>query len=222
MAKVPLIPFQRPEPQVFQKPKVAVSSDSKSSKPAKAKKKKKAKGMAKTKAKPQFEAKNSEDITSKPKAVQRLWRILSKMDEAGTLFVNDVGVIGFEGDVPDDRTPDVLGLKPDEVKLLRPWAVLDGPEADDPETATGVLLTTYQIVELAYAMGKQDEHSATTKNLTAAVPAAEGSGDEDDEDDEFDPDDAEGDDEDEEFDEDDDDEMDVVDEDEYDEDDDDD
>jgi hypothetical protein len=192
---------------VFRKAQTAAEPSA----PKTSKKKKKAKKMSKPKPKPQFESQNSEDISTKPKGVQRLWRILSKMDPEGTLFVNDAGIIGFEGDVPKDRTPKSLDFKADEVKLLRPWAVLDGPEADDPETATGVLFTTYQLVELAYAMGQQDEHLKTTKTLTAAV------GDDDAE--EEDPDDDEGDDEDEDFDDDDDEEMDVIDEeDEYDDD----
>jgi AAA ATPase containing von Willebrand factor type A (vWA) domain len=165
-------------------------------------------------SKPKFQAKNSENIDSKPEGVQRLWRILSKMDPEGTLFVNDAGIIGFEGDVPQDRTPKALGFKPDETKLLRPWAILDGPVADDPETASGVLFTTYQLIELAYELGKRDEHASTTEALTSAAEDEEE--DEEEEDEEFDPDDEEGDDEDEDFDEEEDEDLDVLDEDEYD------
>lgn len=215
MSKVPLIPFRRPEPQVFQKRDKPADTKPK----AKKAKKKKGVGMGATnkkQKKPVFQASNSEDIGTKPKAVQRLWKILSKMDEEGTLFVNDEGIVGFDGEYPEERSPEALGLTAQEVKLLRPWAVFDGPEPDDQETATGVILTTYQLVELAYAMGKQAEHTSTTRALTEAAEPVEEDGEEEDEE-EWDPDDDEEDGEEGEEEEEEDEEMEVIDEDEYDE-----
>jgi len=118
-----------------------------------------------------FIAHNSEDIESKHKALQSLWRILSKMDEKGTVFVNDIGIIGLDGDVPSDRTPKKLGLKNDEIALIQPYAIYDGPEADDQESATGVILTTYQLLEAAFDLGAQSESAKVTASMTRAADA---------------------------------------------------
>jgi len=131
------------------------------------------------KATPKFEAKNTEDMTKKPEGVQRLWAVLSHMDPEGDLFVNDKGIIGFDGDVPNSRTPKALKLTKDEVALLRPYAIYDAPSPDDRNSATGVVLTTYQLVEIAYELGAKAERAKVTNSLTAAA-----SDDEDDEDEE--------------------------------------
>lgn len=177
MAKVPLIPFQRPVPQVFLRK--AVPSGVKAVKGRKD-------TMVATKSttkKAKFEVTNLSDITSKPKILQDLWKILSKMDPDGT-FQQDIGLIGLAGEVAKNRTPKALGLTPEQVALITPYGVLDSPDqADNPETATGVLFTVYQLIELAYAIGAQQEAA----KVTAAIAAAASDVDlDDDEDEDFD------------------------------------
>lgn len=199
MAKVPLIPSTRPRPKVLM-------TRGKAPRQKKAEATKKGTQMAKTKAKTvPFEVHNTENIEDKPKNIQRLWAILSKMDPEGELFVNDKGIVMLEGDGPDDRTPKALGFTAKESDLLRPWGIADSPEEDNIELATGVLFSMYQLVELAYELGRQDESGEVTRSL---VDAAVG---DDDEDDDYEGEEDDNDDDDEDFDDDD---LEVIDEDE--------
>jgi len=160
---------------------------------------KKGKQMAKTKAASvPFEVHNTENMDDKPKNVQRLWAILSKMDPEGELFVNDKGIVMLEGQGPNDRTPKALGFTAKETDLLRPWGIADSPEEDNIELATGVLFSMYQLVELAYELGRQDESGEVTRSLVDAAV-----GDDDEDDDYEDDEDGEDDDDDEDFDDDD-------------------
>jgi hypothetical protein len=162
MSHVPLIPFQRPVPQVFLRPE----SLPKSAKTALPNKQKKAK-MVSTKKKTRFEATNTDDIKRMPADVQRLWRILERQDPDGEVFVNDKGIILIDGEGPEDRTPEALGLRKEDTELLRSYSVLDGPKANDPETATGLLFTQYQMIQLAYELGRQAEQRKVAKDFRA-------------------------------------------------------
>jgi hypothetical protein len=197
MSHVPLIPFQRPVPQAFLRPALS----GKSAKVAKPKKQKKVK-MAVSKKKARFEATNTDDIKQMPSDVQRLWRILERMDPEGDIFVNDKGILVLDGEGPDERRPEAIKLRKDDTDLLKSYAVLDGPKANDPETATGLIFTQFQMIQLAYELGRQAEQRKVAtdfkKAITSPPPVGDYDEDEDDEDDE-----------DEEFDDD----MDVVDED---------
>lgn len=114
-----------------------------------------------TKAKKQtFVYDNTDRPEDKPEMVQVLWNILKKMDPEGDLMTDDRALIGFAGAVPPTRTPAALGLSEDDVNMLLPFAVPDGPVDDEgeiiPESVTGVLLTPYQLLELAYYAGLED------------------------------------------------------------------
>lgn len=201
MSHVPLIPFQRPTPQVFLRPEPRI----KTAKAVKPKKQKKAKMVTtKKKSKHAFEATNTDDAKQMPPDVRRLWSILDRMDPAGDIFVNDKGILILDGEGPDERRPASLKLKTADVDLLRSFAILDGPKANDPETATGIIFTQYQMIQMAYELGRQAEQRKVASDFTkvAATPPPV-AGDYDEEEDE---------DEDEEFDDDED--MDVIDEDE--------
>lgn len=186
-------------PQAFLRPIPSI----KAAKAAKPKKQKKVK-MVTTKKKHRFEATNTDDAKQMPADVQRLWRILERMDPDGDVFVNDKGILIMDGEGPDERTPQALKLKKDDTDLLRSYAVLDGPKANDPETATGIIFTQFQMIQLAYELGRQAEQRKVASDFKKAVvasPPIAGDYDEDEDDEEDD---------DEEFDDDD---MDVVDED---------
>jgi hypothetical protein len=119
--------------------------------------------------KPKFVVTNSDDPAKKPPELQKLWTILSKMDPEAELFVDNKALIGFEGKVPKGRTPKDLKFTEAETALLRPFGVVDGPDADNPETATGIVLSMYQLVEAAYVMGMQAEAVKQTVALAAAA-----------------------------------------------------
>lgn len=164
MTKVPLIPFKRPVPQVLLRPSTSAAQ------PGKQQTKKES--MSK---KHKFQAKNVEDVTKKPKAIRRLWEVLSKMDPSGDLWVNDKGIVVIAGDGPKERTLDALKFDGQEKSLLSEYGIYDSPEPDNAETAKGVILTVYQLLELAYAMGAEDQANEATSALTSA---ADGDGDE--------------------------------------------
>lgn len=242
MANVPLIPFKRPEPQVFTKREEAKRQELLKAAQAAAKpppkKKKKGKSMsAKKKAKqaPVFTYQNTENMDDKPEIVQFAWAFLSAMDPEGELFVNDKALVIHQGDYadekaaakkgegtdPDTRRPKALGFDEDQQAIVERYAVPDAREEDDEgniveSSIVGVVFTPYQLIEavaaMAYAQGRKDEKGKVTSVLTEAADSVDG-----DEDDDWDPDD----DEDEPFDDEEDDDMDVLDEDEeYDEEDD--
>jgi hypothetical protein len=134
-------------------------------------------------AKAKFNVTNVEDITKKPQAVQRLWKLLSKMDPEGDLWVNDKGIIAVAGDTAKDapeRTPKALKLDSEDTETVAAFAICDGPEPDNAELATGVIFTVYQMVEIAFAAGVQFESA----RLTGAITAAANKPSEDDDDDE--------------------------------------
>lgn len=119
-----------------------------------------------------FTATNIEDITKKPEAVKRIWKLLSKMDPNGELWVDDKGIIAVAGSTAKDapaRTPKALGLDPEDVEMVSGFGIYDGPEPDNAETATGVIFTVYQLVEFAFAAGVQFEATRLTKAMTAAA-----------------------------------------------------
>ena len=165
MAKIPLVPFERPVPQAFirneikttkaQKDKTVVSTKKTPAKPAKA-------------AKAKFSASNSEDISSKAEALQTLWKIMSKSDPDGELFVNDKGLIQLQGDGAPTRTPKALGFTAEETAMIAPFGIYDSDSPDDPATARGVIFTGYQFLEMAYELGRRDEQ----ENVTGAMVAA--------------------------------------------------
>lgn len=171
--KVPLIPYQRPMPAVFLKKEEP--------KPTKPKDEKRKPTMAKLKAT------NIEDITKKPGGVQKLWKLLSKMDPNGDLFTDDIGIIAVAGSTAKNapkRTPAALSLDDDESEMVSGFAIYDSPEPDNAELATGVIFTVYQLVEIAFALGVQFESDRLTRTMTAAAGGAVD--DDDDDDEEFD------------------------------------
>jgi hypothetical protein len=173
---VPLIPFKRPVPKIFVR---RVSG----SPPLETKNTRKKRKQIMAKAK--FNVTNVEDITKKPQAVQRLWKLLSKMDPEGDLWVNDKGIIAVAGDTAKDapeRTPKALKLDSEDIETIAAFAICDGPEPDNAELATGVIFTVYQMVEIAFAAGVQFESERLTGAITAA--ANKPSADDEDEDDE--------------------------------------
>lgn len=139
-------------------------------------------------AKAKFTVTNTEDITKKPEAVQRLWRLLSKMDPEGDLWVNNKGIVAIAGstakDSPD-RTPKALKLDEDDTETVASFAICDGPEADNVDLATGVIFTVYQMIEIAFAAGVQFEAERLNKAITAAANKP-GDDDDDADDEEFD------------------------------------
>jgi hypothetical protein len=136
-------------------------------------------------AKAKFKVTNVEDITKKPPAVQRLWRLLSKMDPEGDLWVDNKGIIAIAGDTAKDsptRTPKALKLDEEDTETVASFAICDGPEPDNAELATGVIFTVYQMIEIAFAAGVQFE----SERLTGAITAAANKPGEEDDDEEFD------------------------------------
>lgn len=136
-------------------------------------------------AKAKFNVTNVEDITKKPPAVQRLWKLLSKMDPEGDLWVNDKGIIAVAGSTAKnapERTPKALKLDEEDTETVASFAICDGPEPDNAELATGVIFTVYQMIEIAFAAGTQFEAERLNKAITAAASKP---GDDDD-DEEFD------------------------------------
>jgi hypothetical protein len=129
-----------------------------------------------------FHVTNKEDIKAKPPVVQELWRLLSQMDPDGSTFVSDNGLIAFEGEVPASRSPKALKIAPAMAARLREWAVLDSSIPDDPSGATGVIFTTYQLIEMAYQAGVD----VAKAELTETLVAASSDDDEEDEEDEED------------------------------------
>ncbi len=144
--------------------------------------------MVSTSKKPRFEATNTDDIKHMPSDVRRLWQIMEKQDPNGDVFVNDVAIIVLEGEGPKDRTPQGLKLLSDDVALLRPFGVLDGPKANDPETAVGVIFTPFQMVQLAYELGRQAEQRKVASDFKKVVsaPVVNDYGEDEDEDESFD------------------------------------
>jgi hypothetical protein len=167
--KVQLIPYQRPVPNILMC----------STTHEELKNTKKRKPMATTKAK--LTATNVEDITKKPPSVQRLWKLLSKMDPDGDLWIDNKGIIAFAGSTAKDapeRTAKALKLDEDDTELVSSFAIYDGPEPDSQDLATGLIFTVYQLVEIAFAMGVQFESERVTKAIAAAATKP---GDDDDE-----------------------------------------
>lgn len=122
--------------------------------------------------KTKFNATNIEDITKKPAPVQRLWKLLSKMDPEGDLWVDNKGIIALAGTTSKDapeRTPKALKLDEEDTETVASFAIYDGPEPDNAELATGLIFTVYQLVEVAFAMGAQFESERVTKAITAAA-----------------------------------------------------
>lgn len=158
-----------------------------------------------------FESDNSDDIKTKHPDVQRLWRILEKMDAVGT-YVSDDGIVVLDGEGPDARRPNALNFSAADVDFLRPYGVLDGPVANDPATATGVILSPYQLIQIAFDLGRQVEAAKAASDFKKAVSAPSFTKAKKDEAEEEEEEYAEEDDED--FDDDDDDDIDVIDEDE--------
>lgn len=177
--KVPLVPSARPEI-----PDIKHGTESRKKKMSNAKKKKAAAAA--------FHVTNKEDIKTKPAAVQELWRLLSLMDPDGSTFVSDNGLIAFEGEVPASRLPKALKIKPELAARLREWAVLDSAKPDDPSEATGVIFTTYQLIEMSFQAGYDTAKAELTEAL---VSASEVEGDGEDEEDEDGEDEGEGEDE---------------------------
>jgi len=164
--KVPLVPSARPEI-----PDIKHGTESR---------KKKSMSNAKKKKAAAFHVTNKEDIKTKPAAVQELWRLLSQMDPDGSTFVSDNGLIAFEGEVPASRLPKALKIKPELAARLREWAVLDSAKPDDPSEATGVIFTTYQLIEMAYQAGYDTAKAELTEAL---VSASEDEGDDEEDED---------------------------------------
>jgi hypothetical protein len=202
MKKVPLIPSLRPEPKVLRSREDATQEKQKES------------------PMPSLIAYNVEDPSEKPPELLALWEMVDQIDPENVI-VSDKSVIVFAGVLEDDdgnpvegRSPSDLGLTKEQIDILEPWAVYDGPKADDAKQATAVILTIYQLLELAVETGRQIERKEVTKRLVEAAV----DDDADDEGDDESDDDFEDDDEDDDFDDDED--MEVIDEDEeYDEDD---
>jgi hypothetical protein len=122
-----------------------------------------------TNKKLKFHAKNVEDVTKKPAAIRRLWEILSKMDPDGDLWVNDKGIVVVAGGGPKERTLDALKFTGPDKTLLSEYGVYDSPEPDNGETANGVILTVYQLLEIAYAKGAEDAALAASTGVTDAA-----------------------------------------------------
>lgn len=140
--------------------------------------------------KPKFTVMNTEDITKKPEQVQMLWRLMSKMDPNGDLWTDNKAIIALDGqtaaDAPD-RTVGALKLAKDEAELVKGFGIVDGPEADNVATATGVIFTPYQMIEIAFALGVQFEAERLTKTMNDAATEDledESEGDDDDDDEE--------------------------------------
>lgn len=163
--KVPLVPSARPEI-----PDIKHGTESR---------KKKSMSNAKKKKAAAFHVTNKEDIKTKPAAVQELWRLLSQMDPDGSTFVSDNGLIAFEGEVPASRLPKALKIKPELAARLREWAVLDSAKPDDPSEATGVIFTTYQLIEMAYQAGYDTAKAELTEALVSASEDEDGDEEED-------------------------------------------
>lgn len=199
MLKIPLIPMLRPVPQALAKKAKPL--------PEKNKTVRKDMGALTKKKGVQFHCTNTETLEDKHEDVQTIWQILSKMDPTGELFVNDKGIIGIEGQIPKGRSIEDLGLTEEEADLVQRYGILDALEVDDegnaiPESAVGVMLTTYQLIQIAHDLGEQSGVRKAQSYVTDALIEAS----DDDEDDDYDPSDD-----DEEFD---DESMDVIDEDE--------
>jgi hypothetical protein len=158
--KVPLIPFQRPVPAVLSKAVSKAGTTTTTRKPV----------MPKAK----FQVFNVEDISKKPKGVQALWHLLSKMDPTGDLWTDDKAIVAVDGATAKGapkRTIAALGLTDEEKEMVEGFAIVDGPEPDNVEKATGVIFTPYQIVEIAFALGVKFESDRLTGAMAAAVPS---------------------------------------------------
>ncbi len=142
--------------------------------------------MASKKKSAAFVATNVEDVTDKPAPVAALWHLLSKMDPEGDLFVSDKGLIAVDGEVATTspkRTIPALGLSPIEAEWVRSYAIYDSSAPDEQESATGLLFTMYQMLELAFSMGVQSEAARVTSAIVrAASPSDDDDADADDED----------------------------------------
>lgn len=172
MTNVPLIPSKRPVPQVLLRTPTSSTTVVPPVPPVS--RKKGTKMATKKKSAPaKFEAFNTEDITKKPVSVQKLWQMLDKMDPDGDLFTDDKALIVLDGEGPEGRGVKDLKLTPEEIALIRPYGVYDGPEPDNQETATGVVFTVFYMVELAYALGARDEAAKVTSALTSAASDVE-------------------------------------------------
>lgn len=139
-------------------------------------------------SKPQFEALNTEDITSKPEPLQTLWGLLSKLDPKGELFVADKGIVAVAGQVEKDnpsRSMKSLKLTPPERELISSFAIYDGPEPDNQDEATGLIFTMYQMLELAFSLGVKWESARVD---SAVLSASEDDSDPDADDPDDDPD----------------------------------
>ena len=131
-----------------------------------------------------YKVTNTDNPRDKHPDVQILWDILDKMDPDMDLWSKDIALLSLEGSIVKGRLPKDLGLTPQEAKLIRSVAILDCTEADDKgnsitESAIGSIATIYQLVELAYNLGKSVDASE-------AVPEVAPDEEEDDEDDEDD------------------------------------
>lgn len=171
MTKIPLIPFQRPMPQIFLKQTPALPTK----KPVKATKKKDVAPMTTTKkpaaaAKPKFTAHNTSDVTTKPEKVQELWALIDKIDP-GDIWVDDKVIITVDpnGATPAERTPKALKFTPVETALVQRYGIYDGAMADDQESAVGVVCTIYQVIEAAYAAGAEDAKAKFNSAVLAAA-----------------------------------------------------
>lgn len=132
-----------------------------------------------------FTATNVEDITKKPQEVQALWKFLSKMDPEGDLWTANLAIVAVSGQATKDapeRTPAKLKLDAGEIELVTGFAIYDGPEPDDAETATGLIFTPYQLIEVAFAAGVRAEAARFTKAMAAAADKDGEEVEEDDED----------------------------------------
>jgi hypothetical protein len=94
-------------------------------------------------------------------------------------IVTDNGLIAFEGEVPASRLPKALKIKPELAARLREWAVLDSAKPDDPSEATGVIFTTYQLIEMAYQAGYDTAKAELTEALVSASEDEDGDEEED-------------------------------------------
>jgi hypothetical protein len=119
------------------------------------------------------------------------WSILEKMDPEGDLFVTDKGLVVLQGAGPDDRRINVLGFDEEEIGYIEQFAIPDATEADEndnpiPESITGVIFTTYNLIEVisevayqsGYEAGKAERGDKITEVLTEATK-------DDDDDDEY-------------------------------------
>lgn len=206
---VPLIPFRRPEPQVFLKraeAKIQEAAKAAALAAASPPKKKKRKSVpAKKPVHSTFTYENTENIATKSKGVQFAWAILSKMDPEGDLFVTDRALVIVDGQYaeekaaflatkegvnPDSRRVGALKFDDEQLKQILRFAIPDAREEDAkgeivPSSIAGVVFTPYQLIEmvfdLAYKQGQADEKRKVTAVLSAAA-----SDDDDDDDDSFD------------------------------------